>query len=55
VVIRDNGPGIPPGDFRSCCGPFGQGSIAIKSAERGAGLGLPILQALMHTHDGNSN
>ena len=31
---------------------FGQGSIAIKSAEQGAGLGLPIVQALMHMHDG---
>ena len=31
---------------------FGQGSIAIKSAEEGSGLGLPIVQALMHMHDG---
>ncbi|MCB1430444.1 MAG: ATP-binding protein, partial [Nitratireductor sp.] len=25
---------------------------AIKSAEQGTGLGLPIVQALMHMHDG---
>ncbi len=31
---------------------FGQSSTAIKSAEQGAGLGLPIVQALMSTHDG---
>ena len=31
---------------------FGQGSLAIKSAEQGAGLGLPIVQALMRMHDG---
>jgi two-component system cell cycle sensor histidine kinase PleC len=31
---------------------FGQGSLAIKSAERGAGLGLSIVQALMQTHGG---
>ena len=31
---------------------FGQGSIAIKSAEQGAGLGLPIVQALANMHDG---
>ena len=32
--------------------PHGQGSIAIKSAEQGAGLGLPIVQALMRMHEG---
>ena len=31
---------------------FGQGSIAIKNAEQGTGLGLPIVQALMHLHGG---
>ena len=31
---------------------FGQGSIAIKSAEQGTGLGLPIVQALLAKHDG---
>ena len=31
---------------------FGQGSIAIKSAEQGTGLGLPIVQALVHMHEG---
>jgi two-component system cell cycle sensor histidine kinase PleC len=52
VSIRDNGPGIPPEEIPVVLSSFGQGSIAIKSAERGAGLGLPIVQALMHTHDG---
>ena len=52
VSIRDNGPGIPPEEIPIVLSPFGQGSIAIKSAERGAGLGLPIVQALMETHDG---
>jgi len=32
---------------------FGQGSIAIKSAEQGTGLGLPIVQALVKMHDGS--
>ncbi len=53
VSIRDNGPGIPPEEIPIVLSSFGQGSIAIKSAERGAGLGLPIVQALMHTHDGS--
>ena len=31
---------------------FGQGSIAIKAAEQGTGLGLPIVQGLLAMHDG---
>ena len=31
---------------------FGQGSIAIKSAEQGTGLGLPIVQGLLELHGG---
>ncbi len=52
LSIRDNGPGIPPEEIPIVLSPFGQGSIAIKSAEQGAGLGLPIVQALMRMHDG---
>jgi two-component system cell cycle sensor histidine kinase PleC len=52
VSVRDNGPGIPPEEIPIVLSSFGQGSIAIKSAEQGAGLGLPIVQALMSTHDG---
>ena len=53
VSIRDNGPGIPPEEIPIVLSSFGQGSIAIKSAEQGAGLGLPIVQALMRMHDGD--
>jgi two-component system cell cycle sensor histidine kinase PleC len=52
LSIHDNGPGIPADEIPIVMSSFGQGSITIKSAERGAGLGLPIVQALMHTHDG---
>jgi two-component system cell cycle sensor histidine kinase PleC len=52
LSIRDNGPGIPEEEIPIVLSAFGQGSIAIKSAERGAGLGLPIVQALMQMHDG---
>jgi two-component system cell cycle sensor histidine kinase PleC len=52
LAIRDNGPGIPEEEIPIVLSSFGQGSIAIKSAERGAGLGLPIVQALMQMHDG---
>jgi two-component system cell cycle sensor histidine kinase PleC len=53
LAIRDNGPGIPEEEIPIVLSSFGQGSIAIKSAERGAGLGLPIVQALMQMHDGS--
>ena len=52
VSVKDNGPGIPDEEIPIVLSSFGQGSVAIKSAEQGAGLGLPIVQALMHTHDG---
>ena len=52
LSVRDNGPGIPPEEIPIVLSAFGQGSIAIKSAEQGAGLGLPIVQALMHMHEG---
>ena len=52
VSIKDNGPGIPEEEIPVVLSAFGQGSIAIKSAEQGTGLGLPIVQALLHKHDG---
>ncbi|MEX6506385.1 sensor histidine kinase [Jiella sp. M17.18] len=53
VSIRDNGPGIPAEEIPIVLSSFGQGSSAIKSAEQGTGLGLPIVQALMKLHNGN--
>ncbi|MGB7286712.1 MAG: HAMP domain-containing sensor histidine kinase [Salaquimonas sp.] len=50
--VSDTGPGIPEDEIPIVLSSFGQGSIAIKSAEQGSGLGLPIVQALMHMHDG---
>lgn len=52
VSIRDNGPGIPEDEIPVVLSSFGQGSIAIKSAEQGTGLGLPIVQALIEKHQG---
>lgn len=53
VSIKDTGPGIPEEEIPIVLSSFGQGSIAIKSAEQGTGLGLPIVQALVHMHDGH--
>ena len=52
LSIRDNGPGIPEEEIPIVLSAFGQGSIAIKSAEQGTGLGLPIVQGLVALHGG---
>jgi two-component system cell cycle sensor histidine kinase PleC len=52
ISVRDNGPGIPADEIPIVLSAFGQGSIAIKSAEQGTGLGLPIVQSLIALHGG---
>jgi len=52
LAVRDNGPGIPADEIPIVLAAFGQGSIAIKSAEQGTGLGLPIVQGLVTLHQG---
>lgn len=52
MSIRDNGPGIPEDEIPIVMQAFGQGAIAIKSAEAGTGLGLPIVKALVQMHGG---
>ena len=52
VCVRDNGPGIPEAEIPIVLSSFGQGSVAMKSAEQGTGLGLPIVQALVKLHNG---
>ena len=52
ISVKDAGPGIPADEIPVVLSAFGQGSIAIKSAEQGTGLGLPIVQGLIALHDG---
>ncbi len=52
VCVRDNGPGIPEDEIETVLSSFGQGSLAQKTAEQGAGLGLPIVQKIMELHQG---
>jgi len=52
ISVKDNGPGIPDEEIPVVLSAFGQGSIAIKSAEQGTGLGLPIVQGLVALHGG---
>lgn len=53
LSVKDNGPGIAAEEIPVVLSAFGQGSIAIKSAEQGTGLGLPIVQGLLAIHGGN--
>jgi two-component system cell cycle sensor histidine kinase PleC len=52
ISVRDTGPGIPEEEMETVLSSFGQGSLAQKSAEQGAGLGLPIVQKIMDLHQG---
>lgn len=52
VSVKDNGPGIPDNEIETVLSSFGQGSLAQKTAEQGAGLGLPIVQKIMELHQG---
>jgi len=52
VSIRDTGPGIPEEELPTVLESFGRGSMAIKTAEQGTGLGLPIVKGLVDLHGG---
>jgi len=52
ISVKDNGPGIPENEIETVLSSFGQGSLAHKTAEQGAGLGLPIVQKIMELHQG---
>jgi two-component system cell cycle sensor histidine kinase PleC len=52
MSVKDTGPGIPEDEIAVVLSKFGQGSNAIKSAEQGTGLGLPIAKNLVELHGG---
>jgi two-component system cell cycle sensor histidine kinase PleC len=52
MTCKDSGPGIPEEEIPVVLASFGQGSNSIKSAEQGAGLGLPIAKSLIDLHGG---
>jgi len=52
ITIADTGPGIPKDEIPRVLQAFGQGSLAHETAEGGTGLGLPIVQNLIHLHGG---
>jgi two-component system cell cycle sensor histidine kinase PleC len=52
MSVKDTGPGIPEEEIPVVLASFGQGTNSIKSAEQGAGLGLPIAKNLIDLHGG---
>ena len=52
IAVSDTGPGIPEEEMELVLSSFGQGSIALRVAEPGTGLGLPIVKAFVEMHDG---
>ena len=53
IEVVDNGPGIPEKELPLVLESFGRGSLAIKTAEQGTGLGLPIVKGLIDLHGGS--
>jgi two-component system, cell cycle sensor histidine kinase PleC len=53
VTVKDTGPGIPEEEMSTVLSSFGRGSLAIKTAEQGSGLGLPIVKGLVDLHGGD--
>ena len=52
LSVRDNGTGIPEDEIETVLATFGRGSQAIKNADQGSGLGLPIVKSLVELHGG---
>jgi two-component system cell cycle sensor histidine kinase PleC len=52
LSVKDTGPGIPEDEIPVVMSSFGRGSLAIKTAEQGSGLGLPIVKGLIDLHGG---
>jgi two-component system cell cycle sensor histidine kinase PleC len=52
LTVKDTGSGIAEDEIPIVLASFGQGSNSIKSAEQGAGLGLPIAKSLIDMHGG---
>jgi two-component system cell cycle sensor histidine kinase PleC len=52
IQVTDTGPGIPSHEIPIILESFGRGSLAVKAAEQGSGLGLPIVRGLVTMHGG---
>jgi protein-histidine pros-kinase len=55
LKITDNGPGIPSDDLAQVFDRLYRGEHAVKAEKPGAGLGLPIVEAIIDAHHGKVN
>jgi two-component system, cell cycle sensor histidine kinase PleC len=53
IVTEDTGCGIRPEDLTRVFESFGQGRHDVASADKGTGLGLPIVRGLIRAHGGD--
>ncbi|MEJ8572947.1 HAMP domain-containing sensor histidine kinase [Microbaculum marinum] len=52
LSVTDSGPGIPEEEIPTVLQAFGRGTLAVRNAEEGSGLGLPIVVKLVELHGG---
>jgi two-component system sensor histidine kinase KdpD len=52
VTVSDRGPGIPPGLAPRLFEPFFRATDATRTGKEGLGLGLAIVQSIVHSHGG---
>ncbi len=50
ILIKDNGPGIPPERLDEIDGAFEQSDMSLRRSKEGLGLGLPMTRAIAAAH-----
>ncbi|MCG2815241.1 MAG: HAMP domain-containing histidine kinase [Candidatus Aminicenantes bacterium] len=53
ILVKDRGPGIPPGDAKKIFKEFYRGDDSLTARVKGSGLGLSIAQKIITDHGGN--
>lgn len=51
-LVRDTGPGMPPERLSAALQPFNQADMSLRRSKEGLGLGLPLVGAIVASHDG---
>ncbi len=52
ISVRDEGPGVPPGEMEKLFKPFQRASVKSASGEKSVGLGLAIVKRIVDGHGG---